>query len=213
MLDVHPPHHPTHTWKDFLVHIATITVGLLIAIGLEQAVEYVHHRHQLQKARDEIREELHRNGKAAAAQMECIHQVQGEVSSDLTLLLAHRASHKPLEGKLKFEWSFRRTSSAAWDINRQSGALDLMPHPELAHDAYPFAVADAIMQSAAVWETALETARAVANRSQEGDLSPEDTAELITAISNTQGALAHTERLVSFVQGALQDPDLDGAKP
>ena len=46
MLDVHPPHHPTHGWRDFFIHIATITVGLLIAIGLEQTVEAVHHRHQ-----------------------------------------------------------------------------------------------------------------------------------------------------------------------
>ena len=45
MLDVHPPHAPTHTWRDFFIHIATITVGLLIAVGLEQAVEFLHHRH------------------------------------------------------------------------------------------------------------------------------------------------------------------------
>ena len=37
MLDVHPPHEVTHTWKDFFIHIATIVVGLLIAIGLEQS--------------------------------------------------------------------------------------------------------------------------------------------------------------------------------
>jgi hypothetical protein len=46
MLDVHPPHHPTHGWRDFFIHIATITVGLLIAIGLEQTVEATHHSHQ-----------------------------------------------------------------------------------------------------------------------------------------------------------------------
>jgi hypothetical protein len=28
------------TWKDFFIHIAAIAVGLLIAIGLEQTVEY-----------------------------------------------------------------------------------------------------------------------------------------------------------------------------
>ena len=39
MLDVHPPHNPTHTWRDFFIHIATIVIGLLIAIGLEQSVE------------------------------------------------------------------------------------------------------------------------------------------------------------------------------
>jgi hypothetical protein len=31
VLDVHMP-HATHTWKDFLIHIATISVGLLIAV-------------------------------------------------------------------------------------------------------------------------------------------------------------------------------------
>jgi hypothetical protein len=51
MLDVHPPHAAIHGWRDFFIHIATITIGLLIAIGLEQTVEYVHHREQLSDAR------------------------------------------------------------------------------------------------------------------------------------------------------------------
>ena len=46
MLDVHPPHEAAHTWKDFFIHIATICVGLLIAVSLEQTVELFHHRHQ-----------------------------------------------------------------------------------------------------------------------------------------------------------------------
>jgi hypothetical protein len=54
MLDVHPPHHPAHSWRDFFIHIATIVVGLLIAVGLEQTVEALHHRHQRQEARNGI---------------------------------------------------------------------------------------------------------------------------------------------------------------
>jgi hypothetical protein len=46
MLDVHPPHQAVRTWKDFLTHMATIVLGLLIAIGLEQSVEGMHHREQ-----------------------------------------------------------------------------------------------------------------------------------------------------------------------
>src|ERR1017187_10104742 len=37
MLDIHPAHHAASTWRDFFIHIATIVLGLLIAIGLEQA--------------------------------------------------------------------------------------------------------------------------------------------------------------------------------
>ena len=46
MLDVHPPHEAAHTWRDFLIHIATICIGLLIAVGLEQSVEALHRAHE-----------------------------------------------------------------------------------------------------------------------------------------------------------------------
>jgi hypothetical protein len=37
--EVHPSHPAIRTWRDFFVHITTIVIGLLIAIGLEQSVE------------------------------------------------------------------------------------------------------------------------------------------------------------------------------
>ena len=46
MIDIHPPQKSDHTWKDFFLHIGTIAVGILIAIGLEQAVELIHEHHQ-----------------------------------------------------------------------------------------------------------------------------------------------------------------------
>ena|SRR5580658_3556240 len=57
MLDVHAPHEGIHTWKNFFVHIATIVIGLLIAVGLEQTVEYFHHRHQVAEVRESLRVE------------------------------------------------------------------------------------------------------------------------------------------------------------
>ena len=32
-MDVHPPQHPLLRWRDFWVHLGTITAGLLIALG------------------------------------------------------------------------------------------------------------------------------------------------------------------------------------
>jgi hypothetical protein len=209
MLDVHPPHEAAHTWKDFFIHVATICVGLLIAIGLEQTVEAIHHHHELQKAREELRDEIQTNRRANAKQLEFVHQLQAELNADMTLLLAHRASDKPLTAPLHFDWEFRRTRSAAWETNKQSGALNLMPHPELADYDYIFTVCNVVMDSAGNWQTSLETAKAIANRAPDGALSPQDTAELITAISDTQGKLARTERLISFAQGALSSHDYD----
>ena len=48
MLDVRPPHQADHTWKDLLLHIAAISIGLLLTLGLEATVEWIHHKHQAQ---------------------------------------------------------------------------------------------------------------------------------------------------------------------
>ena len=61
MLDVHPPHHAASTWRDFFIHIATIVIGLLIAVGLEQTVEAVHHSHQRHQLDEDLRIEAENN--------------------------------------------------------------------------------------------------------------------------------------------------------
>jgi hypothetical protein len=51
MVDVHSAHGAAHSWKDFWIHLGTISMGLLIAIGLEQGVEAIHRlqeRHRLE---------------------------------------------------------------------------------------------------------------------------------------------------------------------
>src|SRR5215469_2257672 len=61
MLDIHPAHHSATTWRDFFIHIATICLGLLIAIGLEQTVEAIHRAHERRELVADMREESRRN--------------------------------------------------------------------------------------------------------------------------------------------------------
>jgi hypothetical protein len=61
MLDIHPPHHAATTSRDFFIHIATITIGLFIAIGLEQTVEAIHHLHQRHQLEEHLSDELRGN--------------------------------------------------------------------------------------------------------------------------------------------------------
>ena len=60
ILDVHVP-QATHTWKDFFIHIATIVVGLFIAISLEQTVETIHHAHERHELVEDMRIEARQN--------------------------------------------------------------------------------------------------------------------------------------------------------
>ena len=61
MIDIHSPHKSDHTWKDFFIHIGTIAVGLLLAIGLEQTVEFFHHRDQVAQLTEQMRTEAQSN--------------------------------------------------------------------------------------------------------------------------------------------------------
>ena len=63
MLDVHSPHEPIIGWKDFLLHLFTITIGLLIALSLEGMVEWFHHRHLVHEAEASLYREIDGNAK------------------------------------------------------------------------------------------------------------------------------------------------------
>ena len=41
MIDIHPPHHSATTRREFFVHLFIVILGILIAISLEQTVEFV----------------------------------------------------------------------------------------------------------------------------------------------------------------------------
>jgi hypothetical protein len=86
MLEVHAPHETVHTWKHFFIHIATITIGLLIAISLEQTVEYLHHRHQAKQMAEKLRAESLANRRAVAFNIANCDQAISAVEQDMRTL-------------------------------------------------------------------------------------------------------------------------------
>jgi hypothetical protein len=129
MLDVHAPHESTHSWKDFLIHVATICVGLLIAIGLEQTVEYFHRRHLLHTAENNLHIELHDNRANLDIDRRrldvSMQQIQGEISQ-LTAL----KEHKTAPDRFRIQWNWDAMQAAAWDTARDTGALSLMSYDD-----------------------------------------------------------------------------------
>ena len=56
-MEIHKP-HAAKTWREFLVELATITAGILIALTLEQVIEWQHASHRAREARENIRVEI-----------------------------------------------------------------------------------------------------------------------------------------------------------
>ncbi|MGA8940246.1 MAG: hypothetical protein WB439_13875 [Acidobacteriaceae bacterium] len=136
MIDVYPPEHTPHTWRDFFIHIATIVVGLVIAIGLEQGVEYFHHRNEVHEARRAL----------AAEHQENIRRYHANIKSHLTdeaflhnnlrifqYLAAHpHAPANTLPGAIIWPIGITEPETAAWTTAQQTGVLELMPREEVA---------------------------------------------------------------------------------
>ncbi len=82
MLDVHPPHHAASTWRDFFIHIATIVIGLLITVALEQTVEAVRHSIERHELIQDFRRECEANNKMIEANPGRIYRLKSPTSAD-----------------------------------------------------------------------------------------------------------------------------------
>jgi hypothetical protein len=130
MLDVHPPHHAASTWRDFFIHIITIVIGLLIAIGLEQTVEYIHNRRQIAEARETIRQEITDNDVKIAHDVVILKQAETRLQSNLSTL--QRNKTKPsTSDKLDSHWEWEGMQDSAWLTAQATGTLALMKYAEV----------------------------------------------------------------------------------
>ncbi len=131
-MDVHPPHEPIHSWRDFLLHLLTITIGLLIALGLEAAVENLHHRNIVREAREKIRHELEQNQQAVASDLKGIDTNKHNLQNDMERLRAIRKNPAAEKGsRLTYEFDWSSFNESAWFSARDSGALTYMPTDEV----------------------------------------------------------------------------------
>jgi hypothetical protein len=58
IVEVHHKPKPFHNWREFLKEYGIIVLGVLTALGGEQAIETLHHRSEVQEVREALHEEL-----------------------------------------------------------------------------------------------------------------------------------------------------------
>jgi len=135
MIDVHPPHQPVHTWKDFLIHMSAICLGLLIAIGLEQVVEIIHHHNQVVEARKALRDEQTANEQLFARRTKSFRAETGKYQNNLAVLLFLQkhpgAPSAQWPGTVNWHSLGGRFNDSAWATIERSNVTDLLPQAEV----------------------------------------------------------------------------------
>jgi len=184
MLDIHPAHHAATTWRDFFIHIATIVLGLLIAIGLEQTVEYFHHRHQVAETREALNKELEQNQKTMASSVAEFRRLTTVVQANLAVfhyLESHpRASQSSLPAKVNWHSAGSPFSESVWTTAQQGAVLGLMPPEEVRDQTRLYRMLQTCSNSFAAYRVANTDARAyTVDAASVSNLSPAQIQEQI----------------------------------
>jgi hypothetical protein len=118
-----------HGWRDFFVHLFTITIGLLIALSLEGLVEWRHHRHLVHEAEVNMHEEIRKNAADMQDRLTTLHKEQTDLTHDISLLKQIAATHTMPRGQtMEVSFAIRDFDDVSWKTAQATGALSYMPY-------------------------------------------------------------------------------------
>jgi hypothetical protein len=133
-MEIHPPEKPIHTVKDFLLQLTTITIGILIALSLEAAVEWSHHRTLVSEAKENLSREILNNRAEAEKILSAIPKLRANEEKALQFiddLRGHRLQNRNEKGVLDFSYYLGLMSSTGWSTAQASGAVTHMSYPDV----------------------------------------------------------------------------------
>lgn len=130
MLDVHPPHERMHGFRDFALHLFTITVGLLIALSLEGCMEWHNHRTLVHEAEAGLRVEIDKNSGNLVSLRKEIEEQQKQLDDDLTALSQMQAHPDAPHGKLGVAFRWGMFDDVAWKTALSTGAFTYMSYQD-----------------------------------------------------------------------------------
>lgn len=208
ILDIHPPHKSIHGWRDFLLHIATITIGLLIALGLEASVEWVHHRHLAAEARNNIHHEITENQKLLPENLAHLREDTVRMQANIAVIRQLRDHPRSPHGQLSFNLGWTSFPGSAFRTARDTGALAYMSYDELQELSQIYAQQDYVNGLGKTLFT--DQGRAPSIVSSEVHVEDLQLDQLAQLMTRTTDLLAQLDVLQQFLPDLKQKYDYAG---
>ncbi len=146
MIDVHAPEHRISGKRDFFLHLFTITVGLLIALGLENAAEAWHHRHQRQEAEETIQRELLYNKKHLIETNFVLQQETEDLTKAMAYLQARSAGKPASAAGISLGYTMPHLQNASWRTAAATGVVQYIPYEHVQRLAGAYDEQDLLMK-------------------------------------------------------------------
>jgi hypothetical protein len=127
-MDLHVPEGPIRSVRDFLVHIGIVTLGILIALGLEQFIEARHRAKIAAEAATGIRHELADDMAQVQEVLTAIPGLRTQTQAEIARLSAPPARGS-VQAPIKYPGvTLDLVSSASWDTAIATRALNDLPY-------------------------------------------------------------------------------------
>jgi hypothetical protein len=131
VIEVHPPNEPVHSWRDFFIHLVTITIGLVIALSLEGCVEWRHYKHLVHEAQASLQVEIEANTRELQKALNDVNAEQKQLAEDVVILQKIIDNPKvPNQGTPKILFELPAFDDVSWETAKATGALSYMPYGE-----------------------------------------------------------------------------------
>jgi hypothetical protein len=199
VLDVHPPHEPLHGWRDFFIHLATITIGLLIALSLEGCVEWQHHRHLVHEAETSLQIEIRNNSTQLAGALEDVRSEQKYLQQDVAVMKKIIANPKVAnKEELTINFHIRTFNDVSWKTAQSTGALSYMPYERAQEysDLYSGQNEISAAEDAAVRDTVLAIGPFLNSKKDDPNPSGEDAVRIRDRMETLSAQLMYLESLI-----------------
>ena len=130
-MEVHPPHAPAHSVRDFLIQLLTITAGVLIALSIEGLTEWNHHRLLVREAKETIGREIADNKSALARHFSEWDRTAEGIDKALQLANELLATKKTDIHTIELGYHLSSLSDASWRTAERTGALAYMDYADV----------------------------------------------------------------------------------
>jgi hypothetical protein len=204
MLEVHPSHKSIHGWRDFLLHLLTITIGLLIALSLEGCVEWEHRRHLVHEAERSLQVEIETNARGLKETAADILNQRKILRADVDVLKQIIKDHKaPKDSHMEITFHIRGFANLSWKTAQSTGALSYMSYANAKEFAEIYNTQERIelAQDQAARDAILSLAPFINLDDKDGDPDPADAISIRRNIEILQGQLILLDSLVASLDG------------
>jgi len=205
-VDIHPPHGPVNSFKDFLLHLLTVILGILIALSLEGLIEWRHHGSLAEEARSNLTSEIRENRQVLTRGLAAAPDAEQRLKATIEIIEAYRKNHHD-DRTSKLDWSFGLfpLHATAWSTAASTGALGYMDYSEVQGYTRAYVLQEEFLtlqrSTLGKW---LDLQKWAARRALKGSYSNLNNEELSQIEADASAALLYTETEESIAKALVE---------